>query len=186
MDQVAGIDFGTRALHLVRRLQGTTTAEWRRIDIPSHARDAEGDALAARDAGIALLADPAWWDGVWLAGVEYPFARAHAVGNKTIMGAIVATIPEHVHVIPLPAGLWTAWFLRTQPGTPLPKVPRKGIERKPLIKARALQLLARSEGPKSWPQDVYDAFGISWAVEAYNQAGLLPPTPPRPLLRSVT
>lgn len=174
---IAGVDFSTKETFIVRRPPGEV-ATARRIKLENYSAYAERDALAARELGRHLLADPGFWDDVWLCGVEYPFTMTMgSVGMKTILGAIMATIPDHVHVMTLPARLWTPWFLRENRHDPLPKVPRKSAERKPLIKARAIQMLGESA---PFAQDVYDAYGISIAVELINQEAAGPPVPPRP------
>lgn len=173
---IAGVDLSTKQIDLVRRPPGNPAAAdgvvWRRLALTPAMQFAEKDALIAREAGMLLLDDPFWWEDVWLAGVEYPYTDAKLMGSvvlKTILGAVVASIPKHVHVIPLPARYWTPYFLRTNRADPLPKIPRKKDDRKPLIKARALELL---DADDVWPQDAYDAFGIAVAVEEINEPAL--------------
>lgn len=174
---VAGVDFSTKEVHLVRRPNGSTEASWRKITMTPAMDLADRDAVIARQVGAVLLDDPEWWEGVWLCGVEYPFTNPRAmasIGLKTILGAIVASIPRHVHVMTLPGRLWQGQFCRRRgKDYDEPTMPRKSIERKPLIKARALELL---ESDDIWPQDAYDAFGLSWAAELLN----LPALDPKP------
>lgn len=161
------MDFSTKAVHLVRREDGTTNASCRRLILTSASQMAEKDAVVAREVATLMPPDE-WWEGVWLAGVEYPYTDAKRLASivlKTVLGAILASIPPSVHVIALPARVWTPQFLRESPDDPLPKVPRASADRKPLIKARALALLGIED---TFDQDTYDAFGISWAVEAIN------------------
>lgn len=173
---VAGIDFSTKETWIVRRTPGLEPTV-RRITLPKMSHLAEQDAYAAREVALSVQQDTAFWDDVWLAGIEYPFTMSfRATILKTILGALVASIPAHVHVLPLPARLWQPWFLRTDPAGPLPTLPRKGVDRKPLIAARARALL-QTDG---FTQDAYDAFGVAWAAEEFNRVGQIPPTPPRP------
>lgn len=178
---VAGVDFSTKAAFIVKRRPGEVATS-RRIVLANYAAYAERDALAARELGGHLLEDPGFWDDVWLCGVEYPFTMTMgSVGMKTMLGAIMATIPANVHVMTLPARLWTPWFLREHRADPLPKVPRKSADRKPLIKARAIQMLgAEADG---FEQDAYDAFGISIAVELINQEAATGPRVPGPSIK---
>lgn len=166
---IAGVDFGTKQVHIVRRPPGGEDPRYRRIALNVDPIYSEPDALAARELGREILADPGFWDGVWLCGVEYPFVGSFNSGMKTMLGALMATIPPTVHVMPLPADLWTKWFLRENRRDPLPKIPRKSAERKPLIKARALQLLGSGD---LFPQDAYDAYGISVVVEMINEESM--------------
>lgn len=176
---IVGVDIGTRECHVVKREDGSLDAIWRRIVLPDRKAFAEKDALLARDLA-ELVPDGDFWEGVWLAGVEYPFTMTMGtIGNKTILGAWMALIPPHVHVVPLPPAQWTPWFLRRLPGEALPKVPRKSADRKPLIKAEALRLL---DSDDIWPQDAYDAYGISLAVERMNDAALAKAAP-RPTMK---
>lgn len=169
---VVGVDLSTKEVHLVRRPNGSADATWRRIRMTSAMNLAERDAVIARELG-PLIPDPDFWEGVWLTGVEYPFTSAGAmgaVGLKTILGAIVATIPPHVHVIPLPGRLWQGVFCgRRGRQYDEEAMPRKSADRKPLIKERALELL---DSDDIWPQDAYDAFGLSWTVEILNLPAL--------------
>lgn len=160
---------------------------WRRLILTPAMEYAERDAVIAREVGSLMLSlersDATFWSDVILCGVEYPFTSPKIIATvvlKTILGAIVATIPEHVHVLAMPARLWTPWFLRERTSDPLPTVPRKSADRKPLIKAHALRLLGSDD---IFPQDAYDAFGIAVAVERYNDVGLanlLAPAKPAP------
>lgn len=180
---IAGVDFSSKKLDLVRRHDGGVDATWRQIKLTPQMEAAEKDAVIAREIGAIMLEHAGWWDDVWLCGIEYPFTNAKFIGSvilKTVMGAIIGTIPPHVHVLALPARVWTPWFLRERLSDPLPKVPHKGVDRKPLIKAHALRLLGSDD---IWPQDAYDAFGISVAVERYNLPatdGFVQPTRPVP------
>jgi hypothetical protein len=175
---IVGADFSTKEVHLVRRVPGEMTSSWRRITLPTLSHMADEDVLLAR-ALVEPMADDGWWDGVYLAGLEYPFTSPkimRTVVLKTILGALSALIPAHVHVMPMPARLWQPWFIRRHLSEPLPTLPRKSVDRKPLIKARALELL---ECDDIWPQDAYDAFGISVAAELFNRPaeGLASPPP---------
>lgn len=168
---IGGIDLSTKEVFMVRRRAGGVEATLRRITLSSGMEFALRDAIIARELA-PLVADPEFWEDVWLVGVEYPFTNPKAirsVGLKTIMGAIIASIPAHVYVMPLEARYWTPHFLRTDPDAPLPRVPARSADRKPLIKARALELL---DSDDRWPQDAYDAFGISWAAESLNAPAL--------------
>lgn len=177
---IAGIDIATAESHVVRRLDGEHDAMWRRLRLPDRKAFAEKDALLARDLAD-VVPDGDFWEGVWLAGIEYPFTMTMgSVVLKTILGAWMALIPKHVTVVPLPARLWTPWFLRENVTDPLPKVPRKSAERKPLIKAHALALL---DSDDIWPQDAYDAYGISLAVERMNHQALVRSARPAPAMR---
>lgn len=176
---VVGIDFSTKFIDLVKRGDGSPVGTWTRCSLEHVPTGiAERDAILAREVPAVLMRELAadgddfsggwldWWDGVWLVGIEYTFVRDFGSGMKTILGALMATVPDTAHVIPLPSLIWQGWFLRRDPAGPLPKLPRKGVERKPLIRERALEL---TELPDDLPFDAYDAFGISWAVEDYNR-----------------
>lgn len=177
---IAGIDIATKESHIVKREDGSFDALWRRIVLPDRKAFAEKDALLARDLA-EVVPDADFWEGVWLAGIEYPFTMTMgSVVLKTILGAWMALIPPHVHVVPLPARLWTPWFLREVVTDPLPTVPRKSADRKPLIKAHALEFL---DSDDIWPQDAYDAYGISLAVERMNHQALVKSSRPGPAMR---
>lgn len=159
---IGGIDLSTKSVEVVLRVDSSSEAVWHNFPIPPIAGP-ERDALAARSLA-QVFPTGAFWDETWLCGVEYPFARmGPGLGLKTVMGAVMALIPARVHVIPLPPGFWQPRFCEC-------KMPRRSVERKPIIRARALEMGA----PADWSQDAHDAYGLSWIVEQLNEEGLTP------------
>lgn len=175
---VAGVDLSTKAVDIFKRVDGDIVGEWWRCEFPPFKGMAEREALCARELR-SLMPPDSWWDGVHLAGVEHIVTRIlQATVTKVIQGAVIALIPPRVHVMNLVPSMWERDFCERrgkQRGEPT--MPRKGVERKQLIQARAIEL----GFPKDFPQDVYDAIGLSWVAELWNEPAtkesLAPPIP---------
>ena len=160
---IAGIDLSMKSVEIVLRQDGSRLATWESVPINVPAKVEHRDAECARDLARRFPTG-SFWDDTWLCGIEYPFSMmGPGLGLKTVFGAIVALIPPRVHVIPLRATVWQRHFCGRS-------MPRKGVDRKPLIRARALEMGM----PEEWSQDAADALGLSWVVERLNEEGLVP------------
>ena len=130
---IAGIDLSMKSVEIVLRQDGSRLATWDSVPINVPAKVEHRDAECARDLALRFPTG-SFWDDTWLCGIEYPFSMmGPGLGLKTVFGAIVALIPPHVHVMPLRASVWQRHFCGRS-------MPRKGVDRKPLVRARALEI----------------------------------------------
>lgn len=148
---VCGIDYSSKAVHLVQLDENT-----------NHATDLDiwliGDTPFDRARQLQQKFPRAyWWENTYLVGLEEPFSRGHAVTKALALmaGAIAALLPPELPVVVTPPKEWK----RHLTGNP--------DASKELVRMRALSI---------WPdapvvdvaQDTYDAYGIAYAVREMN------------------
>lgn len=159
---VTGIDYRTGAVDVIRLDDDTDRAEWHRFEL------AGATAFERARTVAALVPAGAWWDDTYLCGIEETFSRTFnaATGLARVQGALLATIPLRVAVIPTPANEWQRVFLRLEPGEKL----GDREARKAAVRRRCVEL-GFGDAP-DLPQDAYDAYGIAWAVRELNRRAI--------------
>ena len=88
-----------------------------------------------------------FWDDVYAIGVEVAHGPSSGVINR-VVGAVLSMLPPNVLVEPWGAPKW-----KRKAGLP-------GNASKPQIASYALSEL----GPRDWPQDAFDAWGLARAT----------------------
>lgn len=162
---IAGIDYDTRYVHIVLIPDEGWQPEYHRVHLAS-----TGDYGVSSARSIRLtFPGRTWWEErrVWLAGLELTYSHdartAGALGR--IQGAILATLPADIPVIPTPPNEWLRVF------TGRAKLPARKAERKQLAREQT-EALAGENTVSGWHQDGYDAYGIACAVRAMNEDGI--------------
>jgi len=142
MPCVVGIDFDSRAVHLVRLDENEPRAEYTRVLL-------EGKTAWDRCFSVSQLSRGWLWDDVYLVGIEAPMGyRAHALYR--VQGAILGALPRQLEV----------WEVRLHEW-------KGALGIKPNQKPTSVDLTRAAGGPfdtyspYGWPQDALDALGIA-------------------------
>lgn len=149
----AGIDFDTRAVHVVL-LPDEGPARY--LPFVMHGHDAFERTRAVRD---VMPARGCWEDeGVIAIGIEEPMGRGSVVQKlNVVQGAILSCLPRSLLVNPMRPSVW-----RTAVGMP-------GNASKDDVAAFALDAMSafwrEAVREDYWPQDAYDAWCMARAVQ---------------------
>lgn len=144
--RVMGIDLSTRAVDVVTVPTNETQPEWWRF--PLHGADAFDRTRSVREAmppRSSII-----YDDVLAIGIEHPAGHHGTRDLLRVQGAILACLPPHVLVHPLPPSSW-----RKLSGL-------KGNATKQQVAAHSYTLRC----PPEWPQDAHDAHLIARATIA--------------------
>lgn len=168
---VVGVDFDTRALHLVFLDDDTNAARYVPVPFVEHKPPFElGDARNVRprlQEAIARQADG--WDGVYLLGIEKPFASRpdNAWKYGLVVGAVLACVPRRVCVLELPPGEW-----RQLCGLKA-NASKDDVRFWAYGELWPIGPLARQQREiDGWPQDAFDAYCLARAARALNAKGI--------------
>ena len=153
---IAGVDFSSRAIHLVLLDDDTDTAE-------GHVIELVGRTPFERARSALWFFPPRSWfedKGVWLLGIEDPHSRANHTAKALGLaaGAIAALLPRELVVIQTPPAEWKRLFT----GDAHAAKEIVGLH------ARAIW----PEPPAKADDNTWDAYGIAWAVRSLNNAAV--------------
>lgn len=155
---IAGVDFSSRFVDIVKLDETTDAATWHRF--PLEGADAFD---RARSVGLAVPGRAmSFWDDVLAVGIEEP--QAHKRTSKAVMyglyrvqGAVLACVPPGRLVQPFVPAEW-----------------RKAVGLKGNASKEAVWYHAhgyRKRGSMNWPQDACDAYCIALATRSLLQHG---------------
>jgi hypothetical protein len=156
MPSVVGIDQSSNGIDLVKLDENMQRAEWSRIPLV-------GKTAFDRLRTVAICApDAAYWDDVYLAGVEMPESRFRVSlrAQLPIVGALVALIPQRIEVWSVSPAEWKK---------PL------GLASKEKPTVDSFPGFALGWGDLTvdvWPQDAYDALGVALYARDLNAQGI--------------
>lgn len=153
---VAGIDFSSRAVHVVLLDDDTDHAT-------VHVLDLHGGTPFERARSLrSSFPTRSWWDdhGTWLFGLEDPYSvsmgTAKALGLAA--GAIAALLPSGLTVIQTAPNEWHRLF------TGDPRASKEIVE----LHARAVW----PDPPAGADDNTWDAYGVAFAVRGLNAAAV--------------
>lgn len=149
---VAGIDFSSRAVHLVLLDDDTNQAE-------TYTYLLRGDTPFERARSLrSTFPTRSWWDdrGVWLIGIEDPFSRSKGVAKALGLsaGAIAALLPYPLTIVQTAPHEWKRVFTGYASAS------------KGLVEDQARKLW--NNPPDTADDNTFDAYGIAWAVRSIN------------------
>ena len=148
---IAGVDFSSRAVDIVRLDEDSDRAEWHRFLLA-------GDGAFDRTRSVrAAMPGSSFWDDVLAVGIEEPCG--HGAGRlMRVQGAILACVPAHKLVHPLMPSAW-----RKAVGLP-------GNASKEVVSEWAGPKLRPTVGPLlGIPFDATDAYCIALATRSLIQ-----------------
>lgn len=143
---VAGIDLSTHAVDVVKLHTTSDEAHWHRFTLEGH--DAFDRARTVRDALPCRTSE--FWDDVIAIGIEHPAGHHGTMPLLRVQGAILACLPPHLLVHPLPPSAWRK------------TVGLKGNATKDDVGRFSDDLCPRPS--QDWPQDAHDAHLIARAT----------------------
>lgn len=152
---VAGIDFSTKAIHIVTLAEDTNEADIHVVRLDLERGDAETRLRRLRD---RMPVRTAWHDiGVTLIAIELPFFGRSA-GQLAPMamgyGALLACLPADIPLMPLRADDWRGECA-------LPKRGAKSVLKKAAIDYARV---CWDNPPQTIDDNTADAFCIAWAA----------------------
>lgn len=154
---VCGIDFSSRAVHLVFLDDTTNDADALIIELEGATPFERARSLAAMFPSRSSLEEL----GVWLVGIEDPHSRANHTAKALGMaaGAIAALLPRELTVVQTRPTEWKHLFC----GGPMAS--------KDVVKWHARALW--DSIPLDADHNLTDAYGIAWAVRYLNDQAVL-------------
>lgn len=147
---IAGIDFSSRAVHVVLLDDDTNEAT-------AHTFGLVGSTPFERARSLRLVFPKGTrWDGIWLVGIEDPYSMSKGTAKALGLaaGAIVALLPPGLTVVQTPPSEWKRVFTGNATAS------------KSLTEAVARKLW--HSPPDTADDNTFDAYGIAWAVRSIN------------------
>ncbi len=152
---ICGIDFSSRAIHLVLLDDDIDQAE-------AHVLELHGATPFERARSLRTsFPTRSWWDdhGVWLVGIEDPHSRANHTAKALGLaaGAIAALLPSPLTVIQTPPTEWKRIFTGDARAS------------KEAVAVHACEVW---DGAGGTDDNTTDAYGIAWAVRRLNNQAI--------------
>lgn len=171
---ILGIDYDTRAVHLCLLDDDTNAARYVQAPIATDPRPDKNDAFEAARNVRKAVSDAIWvgqddaidgWASIWLVGIEDAFHNSHRtkVAQSRIQGAILASIPRWICVVPVPAYEWKIEVLGKGHGN---------ASKETVAAWATAELGEANDSVVFGPQDALDAYCIARAVRTLNDQAI--------------